>query len=60
MKTKKKKVGRPLIKEREDVKTKFIGFRVDPSEHDKITAAADERGISKSEFCKYAVFNIID
>ena len=59
MKAKKKKVGRPLVKERDTVKTKFIGFRVDPSEHERITQAASERLISTSEFCKYCVFDRI-
>jgi len=59
MKAKKKKVGRPPVKERATVKTAFIGFRVDPSEHAIISKAAEERGISKSEFCKYCVFERI-
>jgi hypothetical protein len=55
MKTKKRKQGRPAIKDRKIVKSIMIGFRVDPIKYKSFEKAAKYCDMKVSEYCEYCV-----
>jgi hypothetical protein len=55
MKTKKRKQGRPAIKDRKIVRSIMIGFRVDPVKYKSFEKAAKYFDMKISEYCEYCV-----